>query len=257
MNQLMLSLISHEIEGKLVPQRAQDGYINATAMCKAVGKNFADFRRLNTTEAFLTELSSDMGIPITGLVLTVQGGKPQEQGTWVHPDAAVNLGQWLSPKFAVAVAKWVRDWMTGKVPNGGMPYHIQRYMANRKAIPHTHFSMLNELVFGLVAPLEDQGYRLPDSMVPDISMGRMFCKWLRSKGVDPDSLPTYEHEYADGRVVLAKLYPNSLLAEFRRHFNEEWLPNHAVEYFGKKDSTALPYLTKLLPTVHFKQLVEN
>ena len=88
-------------------------------MCKAVGKNFADYRRLNTTQAFLGELASVMGIPITGLVLSIQGGKPYEQGTWVHPDVAVNLGQWLSPKFAVAVARWVRDWMTGTIPKSG------------------------------------------------------------------------------------------------------------------------------------------
>ncbi|MDB6033061.1 MAG: KilA-N domain protein, partial [Verrucomicrobiales bacterium] len=53
MNQMVLALISHEIEGKVVPQRALDGYINATAMCKAVGKKFNDYSRLGSTEEFL------------------------------------------------------------------------------------------------------------------------------------------------------------------------------------------------------------
>jgi hypothetical protein len=253
----MLALIPHEIEGKLVHQRAVDGYVNATAMCKAVGKNFADYRRLSTTQAFLSELGSVMGIPITGLLLVNQGGKPHEQGTWVHPDIAINLGQWCSPKFAVAVSRWVHEWMTGRFKKGALPYHIERYMANRSGIPHTHFSMLNEMTFGLIGPLESEGYTLPERMLPDISMGKMFCKWLRdAKGIDTKALPTYDHKYADGRVVQAKLYPNSVLADFRRHFNEEWLPKHALEYFEERDSTAVTHLKKLLPTTEFKYLVE-
>jgi hypothetical protein len=255
MTQLIFSIIPHEVDGNLINQRAADGYVNATAMCKAVGKNFADYRRLVNTEAFLKELSSVMGIPITGLVVSFQGGRPQDQGTWVHPDVAINLGQWCSPKFAVAVSRWVSDWMAGKFKKGTLPYHIERYMANRSDIPHTHFSMLNEMMFGFVGQMEKDGYTLPERMVPDISMGLMFCKWLRtSKGIDTNKLPTYKHRYQDGRVVDAKLYPVSVLADFRVHFHEEWLPKKAVEYFEKRDPKALPYLQKLLPAIKFKQL---
>jgi hypothetical protein len=64
------------------------------------------------------------GIPATLLVATKQHGVASEQGTWVHPDVAVNLAQWCSAKFAVQVSRWVREWMTtGQVaefhgPNG-------------------------------------------------------------------------------------------------------------------------------------------
>jgi len=130
-------------------------------------------------------------------------------------------------------------------------------MANRNGIPHTHFSILNEMTFGLIGPLESQGYTLPDRLLPDISMGRMFCKWLRAvKRIDTTKLPTYDHKFDDGRVVQAKLYPNSVLADFRQHLNEEWLPKHAVEYFEERDASAVPHLKKLLPPVEFKQLVE-
>jgi hypothetical protein len=254
MTQLIFSIIPHEVDGNLINQRAVDGYVNATAMCKAVGKNFADYRRLVNTEAFLLELSSVMGIPITGLVVSFQGGRPQDQGTWVHPDVAINLGQWCSPKFAVAVSRWVSDWMAGKFKKGALPYHIERYMANRSEIPHTHFSMLNEMMFGFVGQMEKDGYTLPERLVPDISMGQIFCKWLRSKGVDTKKLPTYKHRYQDGRVVDAKAYPNSVLPDFRIHFYEDWLPNHAIDYFKKRDPKALPYLQKMLPTVKFNQL---
>jgi len=245
--QLEISFIPHKIENTLINQRAVDGYVNATAMCKAAGKKFNDYTRTATTEEFLQELSTVTGIPVTQLIVSVQGGNPDMQGSWVHPDVAINLGQWCSPKFAVAVAQWVREWFTGKAKTT-LPYHIQRYLANRSEIPPTHFSMLNEMIFALIAPLEQMGYRLPDDMVPDISAGRMFCKWLREeKGVDTNALPTYRHVYGDGRVVEPKLYPNSVLADFRKYFHETWLQERASSYFQERDPLALPYLPKLLP----------
>lgn len=248
MVQLELAFIPHKVEDTLVNQRAIDGYVNATAMCKAVGKLFADYARLNVTKAFLKELSGSTGIPIDHLVHTITAGPNDVRGTWVHPDVAINLGQWCSPKFAVAVSKWVREWATGKAKVPSLPYHIQRYMANRSEIPPTHFSMLNEMIFALIAPLESAGYTIPDNMVPDISAGKMFCKWLRDeKGIDTDSLPTYRHIYGDGRVVYPKLYPNQVLADFRKHFNEVWLPLKAASYFGERDPKALEYLPKALP----------
>ncbi|SKA90210.1 KilA-N domain-containing protein [Thiothrix eikelboomii] len=91
-------------------QRPEDGYMNATAMCQATVKQFADYNRLSATTAFLTALSTDMGIPISELIQTVRGGNGQ-QGTWVHPHVAIHLAQWLSPEFAVKVSRWVFEWM--------------------------------------------------------------------------------------------------------------------------------------------------
>ena len=242
-----LALIPHEIEETLINQRVIDGYVNATAMCKAVGKLFGDYSRLGQTQAFLAELNNVTGITVDHLVFTTVTGPNEGRGTWVHPDIAINLGQWCSPKFAVAVSQWVREWATGKV-QAHLPYHIQRYMANRSEIPPTHFSMLNEMIFALIAPLETSGYTLPENLVPDISEGLMFCRWLREeKGIDTNALPTYNHTYIDGRIVRAKLYPNAVLADFRAHFHKVWLPTKAVAYFQGKDPKALAYLPKLLP----------
>jgi hypothetical protein len=243
---LNIELIPHEVEGQLIAQRMCDGYVNATAMCKVVGKLFGHYNALKSTQEFLLELSSDIGIPISGLVIVIKGGNSYEQGTWVHPDVAMNLGQWCSPKFAVAVAKWVREWMTGKFSvKGELPYHIRRYLANRSEIPSTHWSMLNELTFAIVGPLEKEGYTLPDKMVPDISEGKMFCNWLRkSHNTDPSAFPTYRHRYEDGRVVDARLYPNQLLPVFRDHLHRVWIPQRMVSYFKERDPVALTYINK-------------
>jgi len=107
--------------------------------------------------------------------------------------------------------------------------------------------MLQELTYGLIAPMEARGYTLPERMVPDISEGRMFCDFLRERGINPANFPTYRHRYEDGRVVDARLYPNSLLADFRAHFHEVWLPLRCEAYFAKRDPKALTYLSGLLP----------
>lgn len=241
-------LIPHPVQGGIIYQRPKDGYINATAMCHAAGKRWGDYHRLETTKTFIAELSSVTGIPTTEIIHSIQGGDPRLQGTWVHPQAAVHLAQWCSASFAVQVSKWVFDWMNGSAPSRiEVPYHLRRYVANQPNVPVGHFSVLTEMTQLLIAPMEIMGYTLPEHLLPDISQGRMYCRWLRDKhGINTDALPSYLHVYEDGRRVPAKAYPEKLLPDFRSHFREEWLPNRATEYFGRRDRAALEFLPKLI-----------
>lgn len=98
-------------------------------------------------------INSDLQIGRSELIQSIKGGVPSFQGTWVHPQVAINLGQWLSPKFAVQVSKWVFDWLNGKTPQQELPYHLRRYMTNMRKIPADHFSVLQEMTLVLIAPL--------------------------------------------------------------------------------------------------------
>ena len=119
-------LIEHQVGVEVVTQRPTDGYINATELCQRAGKLFGHYRENAQTEAFLQALSTDIGIPISVLVQTIKGGDYRKyQGTWVHPQVAMNLAQWLSPEFAVKVSQWVFDWMTSRV-RPDMPVHVKR-----------------------------------------------------------------------------------------------------------------------------------
>lgn len=253
--QLQTGFIDRVTDEGIVAQRATDGYFNATAMCKAANKKINDYGRLSTTQAFVRELSSVTGIPATGLVQIIQGGTPQQQGTWVHPQVAINLAQWLSPKFAVLVSKWVMEWMSGNIKQPSLPYHLRRYLVNMPNVPYGYFSMLNEVTLSLIGPLESLGYTVSSSMIPDISLGRTFSRHLRSLGYPVDSYPTYMHKFEDGRMVEARAYPNELIGELRRFFVEDWMRNKSQKYFSERDPQALPYLQKFLTLPNYREVM--
>ena len=122
-------VVTREVGSHQFGQRASDGYFNATAMCKAAEKLFGNYYQLKSTKAFLVQLESVIGIPITAkttdtlkvleaetlisvseLVQRVRGGRPELQGTWVHPRVAIHLATWLSLEFETLVTGWVVDW---------------------------------------------------------------------------------------------------------------------------------------------------
>jgi hypothetical protein len=57
------------------------------------------------------------GNPASQFVDIKKGGNDKfNQGTWLHPDLAIQLAQWISPTFALQVSKWIRTLFTdGKV----------------------------------------------------------------------------------------------------------------------------------------------
>ena len=83
--QMSFAFIDRQIDGNIIQQRMLDGYINATALCKAAGKRMYDYLRLENTKAFIFALESKTGIPASALIQAVKGGNVELQGTWVHP----------------------------------------------------------------------------------------------------------------------------------------------------------------------------
>lgn len=244
-HQYSLELIIHEVDQSIIQQRARDGYINASQLCSVAKRRWHQYLMQESVGHFIRALSASLDLDRTELV---QGAGPDE--VWVHPQLALHLAQWLSVDFQVKVTEWVHRWMSGdssRRPRAEMPYHLQRHMANFGKVPVTHFSILQQMTTSLIAPLEHLGYTLPEEMLPDISQGRMFCKFARETlKLDTDSLPTYDHEFPDGRVVQAKLYPVEYLGHFCTYINNVWMPQRAADYFKTRDPQALPYLDQVL-----------
>lgn len=248
-HQYSLTLIQREVNNSIIEQRSNDGYINATALCSVAGKRWHNYVRTETTGHFLRALEAKTRISVIELIQEVrsQTGVP---ATWVHPKVAINLAQWLSADFAVQVSEWVYEWMSGgnaQKPPARLPPHLDRYLKNDSSVPQGYFSILQETGLSLFGPMHNLGFEIPKGWVPDISVGKLYCAWLRNEhGIDTDSLPTYDHDYLDGRpIVQAKVYPEHLLPDFRNWFRTTWLPVNGVQYFRKKDPSSLAYLDRL------------
>ena len=97
----MNNIIKHNYNGFQISQRPIDGYVNLTQMCKVGNKLIADWLRLKSTTQYLTALESDMGIPISDLIIVIKGGVPEEQGSWAHKLVAIEVARWISASFAV------------------------------------------------------------------------------------------------------------------------------------------------------------
>ena len=84
-------------------------------------------------------------------------------------------------------------------------------------------------------------------MMPDIALGKMFSQWLRDSGYEPETFPTYNHEFLDNRpTVEARLYPNELITEFNLQLDTWLRDGRAQKYFSKRDSNSIAPLSEVL-----------
>jgi hypothetical protein len=101
----------------VIIESREDGFINATQLCKAGGKVFKDWYRLNSTKELIEELEETLNGQIRPFKNLVEVKKGRyNSGSWIHPDLAVQLAQWISPSFAIQVSRWIRELLvTGNV----------------------------------------------------------------------------------------------------------------------------------------------
>jgi hypothetical protein len=141
-----MSIINREFDSQTIRIRSSDRYVCLTDMAKASGKLFADWMRLKSTASYLDRLSAVMGIPITKLVQVVQGGIPENQGTWGHPKVSLRFAQWCSDEFAIQVDTWIDELLrTGKVELSNQ----DQGASTPKQISSTDLPAIVEAIFAL------------------------------------------------------------------------------------------------------------
>lgn len=94
--------------GKKVSFKTRDGrtYINATEMGRIFNKQPGDFLRTSYAEKFQKALTETKNLRSADLLIVIKGGNQYDgQGTWMHPDLAIEFARWLEPKFAI----WCND----------------------------------------------------------------------------------------------------------------------------------------------------
>jgi hypothetical protein len=104
------------INEMIVTARPEDGFINATLLCKAGNKRFNDWCRLDSTKELLSSLNEDQILTTSQTAVKFMDVKEGRYGgSWIHPDLAIQLAQWISPKIAFQVSRWIRELIyTGK-----------------------------------------------------------------------------------------------------------------------------------------------
>lgn len=104
----MENIVKFNYNGNLVAFDNSNGVmVNATEMAKPFGKRVSDWLSNQYTKKFIAELTVTRKSATADYqaVIIRQGGDPQNQGTWLHEDAALEFARWLSPKFAI----WCND----------------------------------------------------------------------------------------------------------------------------------------------------
>jgi hypothetical protein len=231
--------------GVLILQRG-DGYWNATAMCKASGKEWSNYRQDKGTDEFLASLSSSLGIPRDVLVQTVGSGPNELRGTWIHRRVAIHLALWSNADFAVQVSGWVEELLThGRVQLAPEGQTLQPYSSRvmlmpgiRRQVPHGHWCVFveaadlliwAELIF-LPAGLERQAYDLLD--------GNVGIRWVQYREGKPwaGTRVSYTHCFPPGDPRGAKeawAYPMAELPFFREWLHSEYVPKWFPDYLQR------------------------
>jgi hypothetical protein len=110
------ALVSRSWNGTPISRRTTDGYVNATAMCRANEKRWSKYRETERAYEYLEALSSEVRIPVYGLIQAQAGGASGGE-TWVHPQVAVDLARWISAPFAV----WMDGWFLESIKGAPAP----------------------------------------------------------------------------------------------------------------------------------------
>lgn len=99
-------------------------YVRLNDIAKPFGKRLDNWMRLKSTKELFEAFSVDRSYNGAKAFYTVKGGKtatsdprdrPEilaEQGTFAHPDIAIQFAQWCSPSFALWVSRQVRHLLT-------------------------------------------------------------------------------------------------------------------------------------------------
>ena len=253
-----MSIIARFWNGIAVGQNSGNGYINVTQLTQAyhqstgVQKKPSHWYENKRTQESIAYLESVTGIPASQLIITIRGGDTSQQGTWIHPKLAISFAMWLSVELEFTVYGWVEDWITQESTNyhrHSLYWYDRLTLFNQRThIPRGWFCIFKEIA-DFVSQMEAQGYQLADDARLDASVGRHFCKYLRTIGIEPEEVcMKYPHWYPGYDFpVKANLYPLNLLEIFRQWFEDVYLMSHVKAYFkGRKDQQGLAAVNRCL-----------
>jgi hypothetical protein len=151
--------------GTAIKRRQADGFVNATAICQANGREWFTYARSERTKEYIAALASHLGgsPQICGglsdgspqnlgtLIQSITTGPNHLRGTWIHPRLAVDLARWISPDFAVWMDGWFLESLTQPQQPQQLPYGIHVVAATRRHAAELWWEAINEEVQSCMA----------------------------------------------------------------------------------------------------------
>jgi very-short-patch-repair endonuclease len=166
-------------------QRAEDGYINATALCQNAGKQIGHYNANQQTKDFLVELANTLNIPVEQLVKITKGGnKQQEQGTWVHPLVFKHLFLWLSNALSEKDIKTIQDLLQ---VNGVSNVEFFRQTRQEIEFIDTLLKILEPFNFECVKQYQVLNYRI-DLYIKDLNIAVEYDEGHHSSQAEEDDI---------------------------------------------------------------------
>lgn len=96
--------------------RNDNGYINATKLCKMVGKEFFHWKANSVSKELIKELSNHLNISENKLIESPNVDN-NLRGSYVHPLLITHIACWCGPNFAIKVGIWIEEWKQHSVIN--------------------------------------------------------------------------------------------------------------------------------------------
>ena len=161
---------------------------------------------------------------------------------------AEKFSDWVVSEVLPTIRKTWSYWITKSLS----PMMIRFSLNSKQNSSLGYWSMLNKMVELFALPLEHNWFELPDNVIPDISTGILFNKFIKEKWYNPEKIcKTYTHIYPDWRHInWVRQYPDSLYPLFTEWFQKEWLSKRCTKYLVERtDEMVLPYLESTFPSV--------
>ena len=118
---ILNKIISKEFQGfEILFSMDRELYLHITPIAKKYNKQPRDWLKTKDTKDYISTLSKILNLPKSELMIVRQGGKSDEQGTWIHKKLIILFARWLSPEFAIWCDQQIEDILSGQVTKIGL-----------------------------------------------------------------------------------------------------------------------------------------
>jgi frataxin-like iron-binding protein CyaY len=154
-------------------------YLNATETAKHFNKAPKDWLRNSETKKYIEALSKHLNFLKEKLVIVQQGGKAEEQGTWIHKKLVIHFARWLDVEFAIWCDEQIEEILgkTSKTPNLKevllLGSELLEILESKSAISKIRLDSFVKSETG-ISPLEKFGISFKNSYFLPTELGKLY-----------------------------------------------------------------------------------